>query len=129
MIIRNTKSLVANGNLKEKSGVWSSARYLLHGDGLGFTLTQTSVSAGSVQVMEYKNHLEANLIIEDEGELTDITTGQTHQLGSGSMYALDKHERHQLKAITDLKIVCVFTPALFGTETHDEDGSYPLPNP
>ncbi len=126
MIVRNIDDLKASGNFRENPGVWSSARYLLHNDGLGFTLAQTTVAAGSVQIMEYKNHLEANLIIAGEAELTDIATNQVYQLEPGSMYALDKHDRHQLKAKTDLIIVCVFVPALFGPETHDEDGSYPL---
>jgi L-ectoine synthase len=39
---------------------------------------------------------------------------------------LDKHDRHELEAITDMRLVCVFTPALLGPETHDEDGSYPV---
>jgi L-ectoine synthase len=26
-----------------------------------------------------------------------------------------------------LRLVCVFNPALTGQETHDADGSYPLP--
>ena len=42
------------------------------------------------------------------------------------MYTLDKHDRHELIATTDLRIVCVFTPALVGEETHDADGSYPV---
>jgi L-ectoine synthase len=39
---------------------------------------------------------------------------------------LDGHERHELHAETDLRMVCVFTPALTGQEVHDEDGAYPL---
>jgi L-ectoine synthase len=42
------------------------------------------------------------------------------------MYTLDKHDRHRLKAKTALRIICVFTPALVGTEIHDKDGSYPI---
>ena len=42
------------------------------------------------------------------------------------MYALDEHDRHRIDATTDMRIVCVFSPALAGPETHDEDGSYPL---
>ena len=28
--------------------------------------------------------------------------------------------------VSDLRLVCVFTPALTGNETHDIDGSYPI---
>ena len=58
--------------------------------------------------------------------LTDLATGVVHRLAPGSMYALDRHDRHRLDSITAMRIVCVFTPALVGGETHDADGSYPL---
>ena len=126
MIVRSLTELKEQGRYGEKPGVWTSSRYLLRDDGVGFTLTQTTVAAGQIQVMEYKNHMEGNLIIEGEATLTDLTDGTVYDLGPGSMYTLDKHERHRLQARTDLRIVCVFTPALVGNETHDEDGSYPV---
>lgn len=126
MIVRSLDDLKAQGRYREKPGVWSSSRYLLRDDAVGFTLTQTTVAAGSSQVMEYRNHIEANLIVEGEGAVTDCATGRTYPLSPGVMYTLDKYDRHQLVAVTDLRIVCVFTPALVGAETHDADGSYPV---
>ena len=93
---------------------------------MGFTLTQTTVAAGASTTMEYKNHLEANLVIEGSGSVTDLKTNQSYSLQPGDMYALDKHDKHRLDALTDMRLVCVFTPALVGPETHDEEGSYPL---
>ena len=49
-----------------------------------------------------------------------------YRLTPGTMYALDEHDRHRIDATMDMRIVCVFSPALAGPETHDEDGSYPL---
>lgn len=126
MIVRSLEDLKANGDYRENPGVWSSARYLLRKDGVGMTVTQTTVAAGSSQTLQYKNHVEANLVIEGEGIVTDIATGQTYPLQAGTMYTLDKHDRHQIDATTDMRLVCVFLPALVGPETHDEDGSYPL---
>ena len=126
MIVRSLDDLKAQGRYREKPGTWSSARYLLRDDGVGFTLTETAVAAGSKQVMEYKNHIEANLVIEGEGTVTDCATGRRYPLKPGVMYTLDKHDRHELEAVTGLRIVCIFTPALAGEETHDEDGSYPI---
>ena len=126
MIVRSLDDLKAQGRYREKPGVWSSARYLLRDDAVGFTVTQTTVAAGSRQVMEYKNHIEANLIVEGEGTVTDSAANKVYPLSPGVMYTLDKHERHELHAVTDLRIVCIFTPALVGEETHDADGSYPL---
>lgn len=126
MIVRSLADLKNTGRYAEKPGHWSSARYLLRDDGVGFTLTQTTVAAGSTLDMEYKNHIEANLIIAGEAIVTDLANQQRHHLTPGSMYTLDQHDRHRLHARTDLTIVCIFTPALVGTETHDTDGSYPI---
>ena len=126
MIVRTIEDLKESGAYRENPGLWSSARYLLRRDGMGFTVTETSVAAGTSQTMEYRNHVEANLIIDGEGELTDIATGTVHPLRPGTMYAVDQHDRHRIDAHTALRIVCVFSPALVGPETHDEDGSYPL---
>ena len=126
MIVRTVEDLKTQGSYREKPGVWSSARYLLRRDGMGFTLTQTTVAAGSSQTMEYKNHVEANLVIEGEGDLTDLSAGTVHRLRPGTMYALDRHDRHRIDASTDMRIVCVFSPALVGPETHDAGGSYPI---
>ncbi len=127
MIVRTVNDLKERGSFREKPGVWSSARYLLSDDRMGFTVTETRVAAGSSQTMEYKHHVEANLIIEGRGSVTEIETGAVHRLEPGTMYALDCHDRHRIDAETDMRIVCVFLPALDGPETHDEDGSYPAP--
>ncbi len=126
MIVRTLDDLKARGSYAEKPGVWTSARYLLREDAVGFTLTQTTVAAGQSQQMQYLNHLEANLIIEGTGTVTDLASGQVHELAPGTMYTLDKNDLHRLDATTDMRIVCVFNPALVGTETHDEKGSYPV---
>ena len=126
MIVRTVEDLKTHGSYREKPGVWSSARYLLRRDGMGLTLTEATVAAGSSQTMQYKNHVEANLIIEGEGDVTDLATGRVHRLKPGTMYALDRHDRHRIDATTDMRLVCVFSPALVGPETHDEDGSYPM---
>ena len=126
MIVRTLNDLKQSGRYAEKPGHWSSARYLLRDDQVGFTVTQTTVAAGSSLDMQYKNHIEANLIIEGEATVTDLENQREYQLSAGSMYTLDKHDRHRLQAKTDLTIVCIFTPALVGTETHDADGSYPI---
>ena len=126
MIVRTIEDLKAAGSYRENPGLWSSARYLLRRDGMGFTVTETTVAPGTSQTMEYRNHVEANLIIEGEGDLTEIATGTVHRLRPGTMYAVDEHDRHRIDARTALRIVCVFSPALVGPETHDADGSYPL---
>lgn len=126
MIIRTLDEV--EGSDRDVAGEgWRSRRMLLRRDGLGFSLHDTTVAAGTELNLQYKHHLEACYIIAGEAEITDLASGQLHALGPGSMYALDQHDRHSLRVRTDLRLVCVFNPALTGRETHDADGSFPPP--
>ena len=42
------------------------------------------------------------------------------------MYALDKHDKHILRATTEMKMACVFNPPLNGKEVHNAQGAYEL---
>ena len=127
MIVRKLDDLI--GTPRDVRGpVWASRRFLLAEDGVGFTVTETTVEAGSEQVLWYKHHVEANYVIEGEGEVENLATGEVFALAPGSIYVLDRHERHRLAAHTRLRLVCVFTPALTGAETHDADGAYAPPS-
>jgi L-ectoine synthase len=99
---------------------------LLAGDGQAFSLHDTVIDAGTETTMWYRNHVEAVYCIEGKGMLDDLDSGQTYLLEPGTVYVLDGHERHRVSAISDLRMVCVFSPPCSGRETHDEDGSYPL---
>ncbi len=123
MIVRSLDNLIDTPR-DVRGEAWASRRFLLAEDGVGFTLTETSIVAGSVQVLWYKHHVEANYVIEGEGEVENVGTGEVFALAPGSIYVLDQHEKHRLKAFTAMRLVCVFTPALTGRETHDADGAY-----
>ena len=126
MIVRTLQQLL--GTDRDVRGpVWASRRFLLAEDGVGFTVTETTVEAGSEQVLWYKHHVEANYVIDGEGEVENVATGEVFALAPGSIYVLDGHEKHRLRAVTRMKLVCVFTPALTGRETHDADGAYAPP--
>jgi L-ectoine synthase len=99
-----------------------SRRFLLETDDMGYTVTDTTVRAGTKSRLEYRHHLEACYCIEGRGEVVDVT-GQSHPIEPGTFYALDDHDPHFLIAApdSDLRLVCVFTPALRGYETHRLD--------
>ncbi len=103
---------------------FESRRILLARDGLGYSFHDTLIIAGSTQRLEYKNHIEANYCISGEGEVEEVATGRTWPLRPGTMYVLDAHNAHIIRAETDMRLLCVFTPALTGDETHDAEGSY-----
>ena len=107
---------------------FESRRILLARDGLGYSFHDTVVKQGSTQRLEYKNHVEANYCIAGEGEVEEVATGRIWPLRPGTMYVLDKHDAHIIRATgSDLRFLCIFTPALSGTETHDAGGSYAAP--
>ena len=126
MIIRKLNEL-ANTERDVDWGNGRSRRFLLADDGMGYTLTDTIINAGSESLLEYKNHMEACYCIEGEGEVEDMA-GNVHPIVPGTMYALDKHDKHYLRARTTMRLVCVFLPALRGAERHaltgDESSSY-----
>ena len=126
MIVKSLNDLIGTDR-DVRGDVWTSRRFLVADDGVGFTLTETSVEAGAEQVLWYKHHVEANYVIEGEGEVENTDTGEVFPLKPGTMYTLDKHEKHRLRTFTAMRLVCVFTPALTGRETHDADGAYSLP--
>ncbi|MGH3878031.1 MAG: ectoine synthase [Actinophytocola sp.] len=99
-----------------------SRRFLLQADGMNYTLTDTIVRAGTKSRLEYRNHLESCYCIEGSGEVLDFD-GNSFPLEPGTLYALDEHDPHFLIASPDedLRLVCVFSPALRGDETHSLD--------
>ncbi len=62
----------------------------------------------------------------DGGEGDGRNGGKIYRIAPGTIYILDRHDRHLLRARTPLKLACVFNPPLCGKEVHDPDGAYPL---
>ena len=124
MIVKSLDKLIGTPRDVEW-GNGNSRRFLIEQDGMKFSLTDTIVKAGSRSFLEYKNHLEACYCIAGSGEIHDPVTGEVYSIYPGTMYALDKHDRHYLVAKDELRLVCVFLPALRGHESHrlGADGS------
>jgi L-ectoine synthase len=125
MIVRHLSDAVDSERAVE-GPTFVSRRLLLADDQVGFSFHDTVLYAGTATNIWYQNHVEAVYCIEGEGELEDLTNGVTHAITPGMLYTLDGHERHILRATTDLRMICVFTPALTGQEIHDDNGTYPL---
>jgi len=102
---------------------WRARRHFVRADGLGFSLSETTVESGREMNLWYKHHQEACFVIEGEAVITERDTGLTHRIGPGDAYA-PEHDRHTVRVLERLRLVCVFNPALTGGETHDADGSY-----
>ena len=118
------------GTARHVSGPgWDSKRMIVKGDGMGYSVHETTVTEGAESHLHYKNHLETNYCVSGEGEVVDVATGTTFQIRPGTIYALDQHDEHILRATKgDLHLVCVFNPPVVGTEIHNADGGYELPS-
>lgn len=108
-----------------KATTWKSVRMLLADDNMGFSFHITTIFADTETHMHYKNHLESVYCISGKGEIKDLGTGKTHTIAPGTLYVLDKHDKHILYAHEELSLACVFNPPVTGREVHDADGAYP----
>ncbi|MGA7594872.1 MAG: ectoine synthase [Gallionella sp.] len=125
MIVR-TLDEADQGDRRVVSNGWESTRLLLQGDGMGFSFHITTIYAGADLVMHYQNHLESVYCISGEGEIEDLADGRLYPIGTGTIYALNNHDKHRLRATTEMKMACVFNPPLHGKEVHNAQGAYEL---
>lgn len=125
MIIRNLGEAAKSPRHVVSKG-WASTRLLLKNDAMGFSFHVTRIFAGAELPMHYANHLESVFCMAGRGSVEDLATGTRHDIAPGTLYALDQHDRHVLRAETEMLMACVFNPPLNGREVHDEAGAYPL---
>jgi L-ectoine synthase len=106
---------------------WESKRMIVKADGMGYSVHETRIPEGAENRLKYDQHFETNYCFEGEGEVVDMATGETFPIRPGTIYALDQHDDHIVRATKgDLRLVCVFNPPVSGTETHNESGGYDL---
>jgi len=125
MIVRRLKDIL-NTASDVKTDTWASRRLLLREDRMGFSMSETTIFAGTQTHIWYKNHLEAVYCVEGYGEIELIPSGEIFRIEPGTLYALDKNDRHWLRADpgADMRVVCTFNPPLVGNEVHDAEGAY-----
>lgn len=126
MIVRKLKDC-ENSERKVDGGNWQSVRMLLKDDNMGFSFHITTIRAGTETPIHYQNHLESVYCISGDGEVKTEADGKIHKVEAGTLYVLDKHDKHLLRGgKEDMVLACVFNPPLTGQEVHDENGVYPL---
>jgi L-ectoine synthase len=123
MLIKRLKDIrESSRNVTDKG--WESSRLLLAEDGMGFSFHITTLRAGGEWTFHYQHHVEAVYVLSGTGRIEDLATGECHALEPGTLYALNDHDRHRLRADSELITACVFNPPVTGTEVHDETGAY-----
>ena len=127
MIVRSLKvANQSNRRIVSPDGNWESTRLLLKEDKMGFSFHITTIYEGANFAMHYQNHLESVYCISGIGEVETIEDGKKYIINPGTIYVLDKHDKHILRAFTEMKLACVFNPPLNGTEVHNKEGAYEL---
>jgi len=127
MIVRNLhQAQQSNRRIVSPDGNWESTRLLLKDDQMGFSFHITTIYAGADFPMHYQNHLESVYCISGRGEVETLADGQRYPIAPGTLYILDQHDPHILRAFEEMQMACVFNPPLNGTEVHNADGAYEL---
>jgi L-ectoine synthase len=125
MIVRHLRAVLGTER-DVQAPTFASRRLLLSRDKMGFSFHDTLIYAGTETPICYSHHLEAVYCVAGSGEVELVETGEIYQLRPGTFYAVNNHERHLLRARTEMRMICVFTPPLTGFEVHDSEGAYPL---
>lgn len=125
MIVRTLDEAIKTGR-QIKSETWDSVRLSLKDDNMGFSFHITTIYTGTETPIHYQNHLETVYCISGEGEVETVADGKIYPIKPGTVYILDKHDKHLLRATKEMQLACVFNPPLHGKEVHDENGVYPL---
>ncbi|WP_427977215.1 ectoine synthase [Agarivorans sp.] len=107
-------------------GNWESTRLLLKEDQMGFSFHMTKIYKGADFYMHYQNHLESVYCTAGKGEIENLADGTKHPIEPGTIYILDNHDKHILRAFEELTLACVFNPPLTGKEVHNAEGAYEL---
>ena len=127
MIVRTLAEAQASGRrIVSPDSNWESTRMLLKNDNMGFSFHITTIYAGADFRMHYKNHLESVYCVSGEGEVETLADGKKYPIAPGTLYILDKHDEHVLRAFSEMTMACVFNPPLSGKEVHNAEGAYEL---
>ncbi|HBO13736.1 MAG TPA: L-ectoine synthase [Halieaceae bacterium] len=127
MIVRTLAEAQASGRrIVSPDNNWESTRMLLKNDNMGFSFHITTIYAGADFRMHYKNHLESVYCVSGEGEVETLADGKKYPIAPGTLYILDKHDEHVLRAFSEMTMACVFNPPLSGKEVHNAEGAYEL---
>jgi L-ectoine synthase len=126
MIVRTLDEIIGTDRDVDHEG-WNSRRLLLKNDGMGFSMHDTIIKEGAELHLWYKYHLEAVYCIEGKGSIETVSDGKRWTIEPGTIYALNEHDQHILRAEKQMRMVCTFNPPVTGREVHDKDGAYAPP--
>jgi L-ectoine synthase len=118
VIIRNVADIIGSDRDVHGEG-WKSRRLILADEDIGYSLHETTLDPGVELKFTYRNHRETVYCTAGEGSIEDLDSGRRVRLVPGVTYSAGIGEPHVVRTVTEMKLICVFTPALVGTEEAD----------
>lgn len=118
MIFRRVQELIGSEREARGDG-WKSRRLILAGDGLPFSVHETTVAAGTRLHLSYTRHSETVYCIDGKASLTIGRGPGTLQIMPGTLYSAGIGDLHVLRAEEETRFLCIFEPALVGREQAD----------
>lgn len=100
-------------------------RPLLAGDGIGLSLSDLTTRAGVGIDLWYRNHVEANYLVEGSAEIFEKASGETHALVPGDMFVIGPRDKHRVSNTNGVRWLSIFNPPITGNERYDDLGGYP----
>ena len=112
----------AEGEMVVADGRVRIQRMLTKADGIGFGFSDVHLAAGAELTHWYKHHRQSNHVLSGSGDVTDMMTGETWELGPSTSYNVGPEDRHHLRVHTDMHLLSIVCPPLVGDEQYDKDG-------
>ena len=103
MIVRQlSKAKQSSRRIVSPDGNWESTRLLLKDDQMGFSFHITNIYKGADFHMHYQNHLESVYCMSGRGEVETLADGKKYPIEPGTIYILDQHDEHILRAFEEI---------------------------
>ncbi|MGE6778727.1 ectoine synthase [Vreelandella titanicae] len=115
---------IKNNCINLKTASFTSLRVVTKKYNSLFSIHDTTIYKDEILELCYRKNEEYVYIIEGEGEIYDYNTQKNYKLEPNTIYHVSENDKHRLIAKTNLRGICIFTPACRGDIEHDEDGSY-----
>ena len=104
---------------------WKSRRILTATDGMGYSLNDVLIEPGFEQTLEYRHHLEACYVVSGGWRSPTSPPAASTRGPGGSTRSTSTTDI--ARSSGGARLVCIFNPALRGTERH-VDGGYEPPD-
>lgn len=92
---------------------------MLAAEGIGYSVHETTLAAGISLRFEYEHHRETVYCVSGEGCIEDLSSGRAAALSAGGLYSAGIGEPHRITTTTEMRLLCIFTPPLTGSEEAD----------